>query len=544
MTSDPSTLPRDRVRDRSFSSPQRTRPSLAPAPLPAIPVVEHRRVTVGAGMRRRLDVLASELREADPRLEIEPGFRSLRPRVIERHASVHIDDMSVIPLVTRFYDVSFLQHRARLRAGAGDAIVSRRRPPDAYVAYARDQLELGRVTWMHPAIQEDPQGIAAACWRDRSVRTRLLRSLRAGRWRYIHPHIGSFPVWATARLLARRSKAPIEVIAPHPGLAAAVNDKLWLAHVVSRLFGQWHIPPTAGVWNTSTLTRVVLRMCLQAETVVVKLPDSAGGAGNLLLDASTIRHVPTDELRRYLITELRPLGWEGRGPLLVSCWASDVLSSPSAQLWIPPQLDEDPIIEGIYEQRFAGTGFFAGSRPARLPGTVLDEIAYRCWALGRLFQHLGYVGRCSFDLLLAGDAPDRGRLAFIECNGRWGGTSAPMTLMNRLFGDWARAPYAAREVHVPGLEQLGFADLLAALGDEAYDARTGRGRFILYNPHGIEARAGVDAIAIGRSWEEASYMVEVVLPSKLRDLVDRRGIRPRRISRPSHWMPAASRGSR
>ena len=69
----------------------------------------------------------------------------------------------------------------------------------------------------------------------------------------------------------------------------------------------------------------------------------------------------------------------------------------------------------------------------------------RSWLLAVLFQRLGYVGRCSFDLLVVGESLATARAEFLECNGRWGGTSGPMMLMNRLFGDWATRPYATME---------------------------------------------------------------------------------------------------
>ena len=44
------------------------------------------------------------------------------------------------------------------------------------------------------------------------------------------------------------------------------------------------------------------------------------------------------------------------------------------------------------------------------------------------------------DAILIGESLADARLHWIECNGRWGGVSIPMTLANRLTGDWARHP--------------------------------------------------------------------------------------------------------
>ena len=79
----------------------------------------------------------------------------------------------------------------------------------------------------------------------------------------------------------------------------------------------------------------------------------------------------------------------------------------------------------------------------------------------------------------------------------------PMLLMNRLFGDWAARPYAAMECHLEGLDRLGFEALIAGLGDEVYDRRTGRGRLIVYAPGRIASRSGLSYIALGRTRSEA-----------------------------------------
>jgi hypothetical protein len=46
-------------------------------------------------------------------------------------------------------------------------------------------------------------------------------------------------------------------------------------------------------------------------------------------------------------------------------------------------------------------------------------------------------------VILLGEDPEHARIEFLECSGRWGGALLPITLMNRLFGDWQVQPYAA-----------------------------------------------------------------------------------------------------
>ena len=53
--------------------------------------------------------------------------------------------------------------------------------------------------------------------------------------------------------------------------------------------------------------------------------------------------------------------------------------------------------------------------------------------IGFLFQELGYFGRCSLDAIISVDGGGRSKVQWIECNGRWGGVSLPMTLAHRIL---------------------------------------------------------------------------------------------------------------
>ena len=85
--------------------------------------------------------------------------------------------------------------------------------------------------------------------------------------------------------------------------------------------------------------------------------------------------------------------------------------------------------------------------PSQLPHTLQRRIGAAGLLLGRLFQLLNYVWRCSFDTILCGSNFSNATIKFTECNGRWGGTSTPMSFMNRLFGDYRRQPYVASVLH-------------------------------------------------------------------------------------------------
>ena len=492
-----------------------------------VPIIPHFEAGASRLERQRLENLADSMRAEQPELAIRESFRPLCIDRYEDGPTLHLDDLTAIPLLDRYYDVSFLQDRARFRAVDGDWLASCGPHVEAFETYTQDRLALGTVTWLHPRPRAGTLAVAQACWTDTVVRKVLVSALRTGRLRYLHPHMGNFAVWATAFLLSRHSGHPLKVIAPPPGLTRAVNNKKWFADVVHRLFGAESRPTTTYAWNLSTVARVLRELAPVSRQMVIKRPDSAGGAGNLVLESGRYRELSLGELRVEAKAFLADFSWRGEVPLLIGAWETDVLGTPSSQLWIPPRAEGPPVVEGIYLQMVEGPqGMFVGSQPHDFPSPLERLIVNRSWLLASLFQQFGYVGRCSFDMLLLGEDFDSCSLQFVECNGRWGGASAPMTLMNRLFGDWARQPYAHREIVISGLETLSFEEIMVALGRELFDARTGTGRFILYNPRALSTRPGLDYLALGATWREAARRMRLEFPQRLLRLLESRGVRP------------------
>lgn len=488
-----------------------------------LPIVEHLRVDPTPSERMAVERLAERLLAERAEFAADEPFRKFMPRQIEDARTLHLDDLSKIPLVDVEGDVRFLQDRARLRAGNGDCVASCAPGVEGYESYCCDYLGLGSAEWLHPRLTAHPLRIAEACWQDRAVRRTLVRKLRSGQLRYIHPHMGTFAVWELAALLHGSSRCPIEVIAPLPAVSRWVNDKVDFAEAVSRLFGDAAIPLTQSAWNLTEAAQRVQELSAASASIGLKLPNSAGADGNLIVDAPALRGHSLQTIRESLKEMLGLIGWDGQGHLLIDEWETDVLCSPSVQTWVPPETEGLPVVEGLFVQEIEGAkGMFIGAAPARLPQSVAQEIATRCWLLARLFQLMGYIGRCSFDLVLSGPSIGTSRPVIIECNGRWGGTSLPMTLLNRIFGDWQRRPHAFYVVHVPGLDRIAFAELLAELSSDLFDVRTGKGWLILYSPGRIGFRSGISAVVLAQDWQQAAKLAQHELPARLRDLISNR----------------------
>jgi hippurate hydrolase len=505
-------------------------------------VLPHLGYRLTAPEERTVARLAEHFRSEFPDMQPGDAFVRLQCRGLRAAPTLHIDDASAIAGMEYFPENVYLQDRARLRADDGDVVASCTQPDPVFERYCAERLALGQPEWLRVRPAGSPLRLAAACWTDRQVRDRLVDLVKRGKLARIHPYMGSFHVWALAQLLSKAAGRRVTVLAPPPGLARRVNDKTWFAGVVRRMLGEEYIPESYQVYNYVTLARVIQRYLLGSPHVVIKLPDSAGGKGNLLLETLEFADLSVGATRARLREALRDLHWSGNSRLLVSTWEEPVLCSPSAQLWLPPvNAGEEVAIEGLFSQVISGgRGDFLGSAPSHFPDRVEREMTRSCMLLGRLFQRLGYVGRCSFDMLLTGNALEDCQLKFIECNGRWGGTSGPMSLMNRWFADWAARPYATSVCELPGLDGLRFEDLQEAFADVLFDAGSQSGWLVFMDAAGLR-NARINLLALGEDVAQARDRASHEVPEKLAQLIATRDASALAVERVERREPTVSR---
>ncbi len=485
-----------------------------------VPIVEQDLPAPTEAQLACVDRLADVIRREYPELAKDAKYYDHVVKTLDDGHSLHLDDLSQIPFLDAGRSVRCMQDRARLRAGEGDLVASCSSPVPGFEEYAREQLGLGSVEWLHPRSFSNPLRIAEACWEDRQTRRSLVHRLREGSLTYLHPNMGTLAVWELAKLLQDASRRPMHVIAPTPALCRWVNDKVIFARTAGRLLGPRLVPTTASAWNLSMLAKHVSEIAESARCIGLKLPDSAGGDSNILVNTAQVRGRPLKGVSQMLAEATAHIGWNGESHLLIDQWETDVVSSPSVQTWIPPAADGPPIIEGVFSQIVEQPrGIFVGTAAANLPDDLAEQLVTNCWLLALLYQRLGYVGRCSFDAILVGTSMDLCRIELIECNGRWGGTSSPMTLMNRIFGDWMQRPFAVRTHSVPGLSRMTFAELRDVWSPHLYDRRTGNGWLITYNPARLAMRSGITTLAFAQSLEEAMRRLDLDLPRLLQEVV-------------------------
>jgi hypothetical protein len=384
---------------------------------------------------------------------------------------------------------------------------------EGYESYCRDLLHLGDPRFVLAEAGEHEYAIAAACFGD-STFSELVDAARGAGGMAIHPYMAIEEVWRLAAELAAASEVDVQVVGPPPPVLWVANDKALLSEIVSRVLSEDWIVETHAASDPAGISERLARVAAHHDKVGLKRARCASGLGNAVYGGAAIRGMTEEEIAALVGEFLTRTEWPGDEEVVTVAW-EDTDCSPSAQTWIPPVEQGPPILEGVYEQVLEGDAkIFVGSRPSTLPEHVNRTLGEASLAVARALQALGYVGRCSFDTILLGDPEQDFQLKFTECNGRWGGTSTPMHLMDRVI-DGPRPPYWAQDYMHQGLEGVDFAEVVDRLGDTLYDRRSGTGCYVLYNVGPLERNGKLDVVAIGRDANEAEALVRDELPRRL-----------------------------
>lgn len=453
---------------------------------------------------------------------------AVRPADLRRNWPVlSLDDYSEIPFVEQVVGVPWYQYRARLRCGEGDFYAVARPDIDGYEAYNRQLLGLGRAQ----GLRLDPAGpglpLARLLMDDRSALDRLVGAARGAGGMQIDPYMAIEPVWELAEAVEAKAAVPVRVVGPLPQTTRLSNDKARFSDVVAQLLGHASLVHTATSNDPLVVAEQLQEVAGRGDSVALKMPSCASGMGNRVFESDAIRRKPKRAVRELVDRFLEDKEWDGRETLLAVEWHRDVIESPSSQCWIPPLGAGEPEVEGVYEQSLVGEEqVFEGAMLSGLPAAIRRDFMVESWLLCRVFQQLGYVGRCSFDGVVVGPGLDAAQVKFVECNGRWGGTSIPMHLMKRVFGDHRAVPYKAQDYVDERLLGLEFAHLLEIFGNSLYDRRTGKGRVLLYNVGGVTEHGKFDLVVTGRSFSEVTRFIDERVPARISRYLARRRKRP------------------
>jgi hypothetical protein len=458
-----------------------------------LPVVPWTTAILAERELRRLEEIAAGVVKKEPTLAAMHAFGPHTRSGMSHHLWLVIGDTREIALTRVGHEITF-EYRLSLLAREGDIAVFGSAIHHDFERYRSQQIGLGPIVSIN--VRRFPRNpllpLAARCLLDAAAFSQIVeRTKRAGGLTIV-PHIGMGSVWRLAAAVAEATGLEICVASPPPRLTRRVNDKLWFARLAAEVLGETALPPTYAAYGPAVLAHRIRSLARSAERVVVKVPDSAGAAGNVCFAAREVADASLSDIKNRMLRVLRAVGWYNTYPLLVAVWEAPVLSSPSVQLWIPAITDGPPVIEGLFEQILEGEErSFVGSVPAELQERWQFRLAEDAMRLTSALQLLGYFGRCSLDALLVGQTLDSAALHWIECNGRWGGVSIPMTIVNRLTGGGAKAKFLVVHHIEEGLPRRLFADALQALDEILFRRGRHEEGIILLSPVEIEAGRGV-----------------------------------------------------
>lgn len=436
-----------------------------------------------------------------------------------------LDDYSHIPYVETVVGVPWYQYRARLRCGDGDLYAVARPDIEGYEAYNRECLGLGSTRLIRLEPGPSDLRLAQRLRHSSEAFASLCREARAAGGLLLHPYMGIEPVWELAEAVGREARAPVNVLAPLPHVTRLANDKVCFSEIVEGLFGADALSWRVASADPAVLTERLREAARRSEAVALKMPSCASGMGNRVFRGDAVRGMSPRDVRLLVDRFLEEKEWDGRERVLAVVWHRDVLESPSAQCWIPPLGEGEPEVEEVFQQLLIGDeGVFEGAMLSALPRRIRHDLMVKSHLICRLLQRLGYVGRCSFDALAVGGTLSEASIKFVECNGRWGGTSTPMHLMKRVFGDFRRVPYMAQDYVDPRLRGLEFRHLLEVFDGHLYDRGSGKGRVLLYNVGGVGEHGKFDLVVTGRTFADVCRFIDDRIPALIARYV--RGRRP------------------
>lgn len=483
---------------------------MTPSPSPALPKLKDLPAA-------RVEAARAAARRTAARLDLEGHnapyrFQMAAGRPLDDRPVLHIEDLSSIPFLDGVPGVELYQHRARVRAGPDELFAAVCPPVEGYSAYC-ERIGLGKAVFVRAEPTEDPLEVARACAQGSAFRD-LVRHADACGGLVVHPYMANEPVWELAAAIRHESANPVTVIGPPPPVMWVANDKAAFSRLVADAVGEDHLVATALADTAEAAAEHLWAFSRRYEAVGLKRARCASAMGNRVLDGPALRRAGEAGARAEVEDFLAETRWDGEEELLVVEWLRGA-RSPSTQLWIPPADQGDPVVEGVYEQILESVrGVFVGSRPSTLGPEVDRALVEPSLLVGAAFQTLGYVGRCSFDLLLD-ESGDELSVRFTECNGRWGGTSTPMHLVDRLLHGGPRPAYRAQDFMHEGLVGARFAEVEAALDGSLCTRDNPAGRFVLYNVGPLESSGKLDVIAIGDSPEHADELMLEALPKRL-----------------------------
>lgn len=342
---------------------------------------------------------------------------------------VLIGDLSQISLVQGLGDPP-LDHRVAHLACAGDILLVRATDP-AFETYLQVYRGIEGLTVL-AADPTDNRPVATQALTIARLRDPLITAAHAHGGLTLTSYLTTGTIWHLAQEIGEAAGCTVHVNGPAPRISARANDKLWFARTARDVIDNNAVPPTMSAYGPRAAAAQALHLARSGAQVVVKVPDSAGSAGNIRLDATFLAYQTVQSLQSLLLDRLHAMGWHDRYPILVGVWDRDVISSPSVQLWIPQTKDGPAVTQGVFEQAVLGTeAAFVGAVRCGLSQSLQDSLIAQAIRIGGVLQALGYYGKCSLDAVICAD----GAIHWVESNARWSGVSISLQVLHDIAPD-------------------------------------------------------------------------------------------------------------
>lgn len=478
-------------------------------PRASIPILAKHDVSLPPAELDRLRAIAQKRLRNEPALSATHAFGPLVSSGLSESPALLIGDQSEIPLYPRARAHNY-EYRMGLLAQDGDvlALAHRNRPFETYLRgiVGADNLEAAIPCLDIEAAK--PISLTRRCENDPGVLSKLVALAARHGGLNIIPYLATGNQWRLAAAIAKESSSPVAVCGASPRLSQRVNDKVWFAGLARSVLGRTSIPPTFTVYGPAAAAGRALAIARSGAKVIVKVPSSAGSMGNIVLESSQLLGMSPAAVRNLIVTLLASRGWKETYPLLVGVWEAPVFTSPSVQTWIPSRGAGLPIVDGIFEQRIGGEkGGFVGAVPAQLPTEWLQRLAHEGTRHAVVLQELGYFGRCSFDAVIAGPDLEQAELHWIECNGRWGGVSLPMTFANRST-DGSHDGIVIMQASGMAVPRRSMAEIEAVLGEALIATPSAKEGIVILSPTVFELGLGLHFMAIADMQSRAETIAD------------------------------------
>jgi hypothetical protein len=481
-------------------------------------------VPLSQPMVRAAAVVARDLLRADDRLAGE--LRTLAAhRTTDRPPGhgILVDDISEISLTGQLAHGVGHQVRARIRAFHGDLVVSNAVPPAGFDDYTR-LLGLGSVHWIHPGT--GPR-VCADALRSADSLGRLVE-FATTRTAYVSPYMASDGAWDLVRELSQATGRAVPMVGPTPAACAQANDKARLMTMAATLLGPASVPAFQVASSAGQAAQAMAALADGQHMVAIRLPSAGAGLGLCLVEAAAAAGMSPDQRRQLVAGFAVQTGHRFPDPLLVVRWYPDVSESPSVHLWIPALGQGWPLCDGVLDQHFSDevASQFGGGSSSVLPRDQQDRVRLISMRLALVLQRIGYLGRCSFDFIMAGPDVSRAEPILVECNGRWGGASVILTLVNRLFARPPRPAFAFGFIVDNRLRKAGFADLTRRLSRYLYSPGKPDGWLIIPHPGSLHDLGRLGCLTVALTSEQARERLTGELPQVLSTILLSLGKRP------------------